>query len=62
MTIPTMLSIPETMKKTGLSYEFIRGLCRQERIVYMRTGKKYLINLEKFIEYLNGEDAAGEGQ
>ena len=53
MTIPTMLSIKEVSLRTGISYEFIRKLCLQRKIVFIKTGSKYLVNLEKFIEFLN---------
>lgn len=53
MTVPTMVSIAEASKQTGLSYDFIRKLCLQKKIVHIRAGVKYLINLEKLIEYLN---------
>ena len=51
--IPTMLTIRETSNRTGVSYDAIRKLCLQDKIVYIRAGKKYLINFEKFCEYLN---------
>ena len=59
--IPKMLSIKEASKKTGMSYDAIRNLCLQNRIVYIRTGAKYLINMDKFVEFLNkGEKGATE--
>lgn len=51
--IPTMLSINEIAKKTGLSRTFIRKLVWENKITYIKSGKKYLINLERFIDYLN---------
>lgn len=51
--IPTMLTIKELAELTGLSYNFIRLLCKQNKIIYIMTGKKYLINYERFIDYLN---------
>jgi len=51
--IPTMLTIRETSNRTGVSYDAIRKLCLQDKIVYIRAGKKYLINFEKFCEFLN---------
>lgn len=56
MTVPTMVSINQARNETGLSYEFLRSLIREGKITYIRTGKKFLINLEKLVEYLeNGE-------
>lgn len=53
MTVPRMVGITEASKQTGLSYDFIRKLCLQDKIVYVRAGVKYLINLDKLLEFLN---------
>ena len=53
MTIPTMVTIKVAAGQTGLSYEYIRKLCLQKKIVFVRTGTKYLINMEKLVEFLN---------
>ena len=57
--IPEMVTIPECSKRTGVSYDWIRKLCLQGRIVYIRAGNKYLINFGKFVEYLNEGDRTG---
>jgi len=51
--IPTMLSIRETAERTGLSMTYIRHLCWDKKIPFIKTGCKYLVNFEKFIEFLN---------
>lgn len=51
--LPNMKSIKEMTQLTGLSYSFLRQLCLQNKIVHIRTGKKYLINYDRFIDYLN---------
>ena len=56
MTYPTMLTIRQTAERTGLSYEHLRKLCLQKKIVFVKAGNKYLINQEKFADYLNGEE------
>ncbi len=58
--IPTMLTIKEAADKTGVAAHFIRNLAIQNEIVHVRCGKKYLINLEKFIEYLNTSKGSGK--
>lgn len=58
MTVPTMLSIKETSTRTGVSYDYIRKLCLRNQIVHIRAGKKYLVNFEKFVEFLNEGQAA----
>lgn len=61
MTVPTMVTIREAAQQTGLSYDYIRKLCLRDKIVYIRAGCKILINMEKFVEFLNqGEKAAGD--
>lgn len=51
--IPEMLTIKEAAGRTGFSYDFIRKLCLQGKIVFVRTGSKYLINMGKLVDYLN---------
>lgn len=53
--MPRMCTIKECAAETGLNYEFLRKLCLQKKIVFIKSGSKYLINLDKLIDYLNGE-------
>lgn len=58
--VPVMLSIKETSQRTGVSYEGIRYLCLTHQIPFIRVGRnggKYLINYERFLDYLE----KGEG-
>ena len=57
--MPTMLTIKKAAEQTGLSYEFIRQLCIQKKIVFVRSGTKYFVNMEKFAEFL---DSGGEAE
>lgn len=59
---PIMLTIAETSKRCGISYDFIRKMCLSNQIVYVRAGTKYLINWQKFKEYLNGGCMNGSTQ
>lgn len=54
--IPQMMTIRECSEKTGVSYDYIRKLCMNRKIIHIRAGTKYLINFGKFIEYLNTGD------
>ena len=49
MTIPTMVSIKEASRQTGISYEFIRQLIRERKIIYVRAGVKFLVNMESLV-------------
>ena len=51
--IPQMMTIKETAKNTGLAEYYIRQCCLNNKIVYVRCGKRILVNFNKFIEFLN---------
>lgn len=51
--MPVMLTIKQAAVETGLSYNFLRQLCLQNKIVFVKSGNKYFINSEKLTEYLN---------
>lgn len=53
--IPIMLTINQAVEKTGLSYDYLRKLCLQGKIAFVKVGSKYLINQEKLALFLNGE-------
>ena len=52
-TVPVMLTLDQAREKTGLSYDFLRKLCLQGKIVFIKAGSKYLINQDALITYLN---------
>ena len=60
ITTPTMLPILEVSARTGLSYDFIRKLCLNGKIAHVRAGKKYLVNYDRFVDYLNTEGRTGD--
>lgn len=51
--IPKIVTINEAAQLTGLARYFIRQLCLKNQIYYLKAGKKFLINLDKLVEYLN---------
>lgn len=57
--VPTMITIREAAKRTGVSYDFVWKLCRSNQIVYVKAGKKFLVNFEKFVEFLNNGTIGG---
>lgn len=58
-TVPRMLTIQQAANETGISYGCIRRWCLENRIVFVRSGKKYLINMDRLGDYLNGESEEG---
>ena len=61
-TVPRILTIQQAADETGLSYGCIRKWCLEKRIVFVRSGKKYLINMDRLGDYLNGESEEGGAQ
>ena len=58
--VPVMLTIEETAKHFGLAKNFVRRAVLEGKVVYVRSGKKYLLNAERFTDFLNaGEQQAG---
>lgn len=57
--LPKMATINECAKIVKLAKYHIRQLVLQGKVKYVKAGKKYLINLNSLIEYLNnGETEA----
>ena len=51
---PEMISMREAARRTGLSYGALRKMVCRGELVYLKVGKKYLINAGKLCEILNG--------
>lgn len=51
--IPTMKTIDETAALLGLPKYWVRQKVLNGEIVAVRSGKRYLVNVDKLIEYLN---------
>jgi len=54
--IPNMVSIRQAAEATGLSYYCISGLCKANRINYIKSGTKIFVNLNSFIKFLNNNE------
>lgn len=59
-TIPHMETIKTTAKLFGLAEHFVRQLVVNGEIVAVKAGCKYLVNVDKFIEYLNTSKVTGQ--
>ena len=53
LKIPRMAPIQTVADECGFSYKTLWKMCKENRIVYVKAGNKYLINFDKFIEFLN---------
>lgn len=58
--IPHMGTIKEASELSGMSYNAIRSMCINGKIIHVKAGTKYLINLDKLAEYLDIGDKPGE--
>lgn len=56
--IPEIKTISEASKIVGLSKYHVRKLVLQDKIKYVRSGVKYLVNVDSLINYLNNGDNA----
>jgi len=54
--MPEMLTITATSERTGISYNAIRSWILSGQFKgFVKAGNKYLINMERFKDFLNGE-------
>ena len=51
--IPRMRTIKETAELFGLPVHFVRQKVNDGEIVAVRAGRRFLVNVDKFAEYLN---------
>lgn len=58
IVIPEMKTISEASKIVGLAKYHIRKLVLQGKIKFVRSGVKYLLNMDSLINYLNNGDDA----
>ena len=55
--IPVMVTIDQASKETGITKYRLREWCKEKKITCVLCGNKFLINLDKLIDYLNTGDA-----
>lgn len=53
LKIPRMVPIQTVADECGFSYKTLWKMCKENKLVYIKAGNKYLINFDKFIDYLN---------
>lgn len=58
--LPKMCRIKEAAELSGISQYRLRELCKQKKIVCIRTGNRFLINMDRLADFLNeGEQDEG---
>lgn len=59
--MPKMVTIRVAAEQTGLTYSCLRRWILEGKFTYfVRAGSKYLINLEKLVEFLNSPAGGNE--
>jgi len=51
--VPRMVTIAEAARITGLAEHFVRQLCLTGKITFVKAGKKFIVNLNKLVDYLD---------
>lgn len=51
--IPRMEGVKRTAEILGLPVHFVRAKVLSGEVVAVRAGRRFLVNVDKFIEYLN---------
>ena len=51
--LPRMETIADTAKLFGLPKHLVRSKVLSGEIIALKVGRKYLVNVDKFAEYLN---------
>lgn len=51
--IPRMVPIKTLAEESHISYKALWQMCKQNKIVHIKSGNKFLVNVDKFVEYLN---------
>lgn len=54
--IPRMATIKQASQITGIAEHALRLWCINKQIVYVRCGSKYLVNIDRLVEFLNGNE------
>jgi len=55
-------SIQEAAEKTGYHPEYLRQLCRDKRIEFVRVGRVYLVKWESLQAYIRKQQESGDGR
>lgn len=55
--MPEMVTMKEAAQRSGISYGRIRRMVLSGRVAYRKIGREYLINWNRFIDFMNGSDS-----
>ena len=55
-----MVPLQTLADASGISYKALLPMCIQNKIVHIKSGNKFLVNVDKFVEYLNAGETEVE--
>lgn len=56
-----MVTLREASNRTGISYDRLRKMCINGQVIHIKAGRKFLLNWDKLVDYLNtGEKEGGK--
>lgn len=58
--LPLMMSVRESAKQTGLSYQYLLQLCKTGKVACVKSGNRYLVNTRKLAQFLNDGEKPDE--
>lgn len=58
--LPRMRTIRQAAAESGLAVYFVRRLIAENKVVYVKAGRKFLVNFDSLIQYLNSGGGATE--
>lgn len=62
LKVPRMEGIKQTAVILNLPVHFVRSKVASGEVVAVRAGRRILVNVDKFIEYLNGSTIQAESE
>jgi len=62
LIIPRMETIKKTAEIFGLPVHFVRTKVSSGEVVAVRAGRRFLVNVDKFAEYLNSSTISSESE
>ena len=61
-TIPQCLQAIKSLDKdTAVTENFIRNLCKDNKILFYKSNSKYLVNLDSLLDYLSFNQDSNTG-
>lgn len=61
MNLPRVRTLREAAEESGICYNRLRLMCLQGKLIYVKAGRKFLVNMDSLANYLNTGDPERTG-